>query len=176
MRIFFGKNEEKNLKKIYIARHAKAIKDENMQDFERKLSESGKEDLKRLFQRLQVYDIKPDSILSSPSKRTAKTAKKIAKFYNLDKKKIQFLDELYLGDAVKIYNILQTIDKRYNEIFLVGHNPTLIELCELLGFLCLTSFPTSSVLCLEFDIEDFKDLKEHSGKLIFFEHVRKLKE
>lgn len=29
---------------------------------------------------------------------------------------------------------------------------------------------------LEFDIEDFKDLKAHSGKVIFFEHVRKLKE
>lgn len=31
------------------------------------------------------------------------------------------------------------------------------------------------MLCLEFDIEDFKNLKEHSGKLVFFEHVRKLK-
>lgn len=163
------------MKKIYIIRHAKAVKDENIQDFERRLSESGKEDLKRLFQKLQAYEIKPDFILSSPSKRTAKTTKKIANFYNLDKKKIQFLDELYLGNAVKIYNILRTIDNQHNEIILVGHNPILIELCELLGFLCLTSFPTSSMLCLEFDIEDFKNLKEHSGKLVFFEHVRKLK-
>ncbi|EAI3029100.1 TPA: histidine phosphatase family protein, partial [Campylobacter coli] len=70
----------------------------------------------------------------------------------------------------------QTIDKKYNEVLLVGHNPTLMELGEFLGSLCLTSFPTSSMLCLEFDIEDFKDLKAHSGKVIFFEHVRKLKE
>lgn len=68
------------MKKIYIIRHAKAVKDENIQDFERRLSESGKEDLKRLFQKLQAYEIKPDFILSSPSKRTAKTTKKNCKF------------------------------------------------------------------------------------------------
>ncbi|EOC9387759.1 hypothetical protein ACMD1F_001630, partial [Campylobacter jejuni] len=27
-----------------------------------------------------------------------------------------------------------------------------------------------------FDIKEFKNLKKHSGKLVFFEHVRKLKE
>ncbi|EAH5861318.1 hypothetical protein EFW03_08230, partial [Campylobacter jejuni] len=72
--------------------------------------------------------------------------------------------------------ILQDIDDEFNEVFLVGHNPSLMELGELLSSLCLASFPTSSILCLEFDIKEFKNLKKHSGKLVFFEHVRKLKE
>ncbi|EDO6912217.1 histidine phosphatase family protein [Campylobacter coli] len=164
------------MKKIYILRHAKAVKDEEVQDFDRKLNKRGKEDLEKLFYNLKTHEIKFDFILSSPSKRTAKTAKKIAEFYNFDKEKIQFIDELYLANLSKIYQILQTVDKKYNEVLLVGHNPTLMELGEFLGSLCLTSFPTSSMLCLEFDIEDFKDLKAHSGKVIFFEHVRKLKE
>lgn len=75
-----------------------------------------------------------------------------------------------------LLKILQDIDDEFNEVFLVGHNPSLMELGELLSSLCLASFPTSSILCLEFDIKEFKNLKKHSGKLVFFEHVRKLKE
>ncbi len=55
--------------------------------------------------------------------------------------------------------ILQNIDDEFNEVFLVGHNPSLMELGELLSSLCLASFPTSSILCLEFDIKEFKNLK-----------------
>lgn len=36
------------MKKIYIIRHAKASKSEDIDDFERKLTKSGKEDLKKL--------------------------------------------------------------------------------------------------------------------------------
>ncbi len=44
---------------------------------------------------------------------------------------------------------MQDIDDEFNEVFLVGHNPGLMELGELLSSLCLASFPTSSILCLE---------------------------
>ncbi|WP_186299813.1 SixA phosphatase family protein, partial [Campylobacter jejuni] len=70
------------MKKIYIIRHAKASKSGDIDDFERKLTKSGKEDLKKLFKNLASHEIYPDLVLSSPAVRTAKTAKKIAKFYN----------------------------------------------------------------------------------------------
>lgn len=89
------------MKKIYILRHAKAVKDEEVQDFDRKLNKRGKEDLEKLFYNLKTHAIKFDFILSSPSKRTAKTAKKIAEFYNFDKEKIQFIDELFLLICLK---------------------------------------------------------------------------
>ncbi|MBM0637339.1 histidine phosphatase family protein [Campylobacter sp. VicNov18] len=164
------------MKKIYIIRHAKANKDKSINDFDRKLAKSGKEDLKKLCKNLAVYQIQPDFILSSPAIRTAKTAKKLAKFCNFNKNKIQFNKKLYLGNVEVVLKILQGIDNKFNEIFLIGHNPVLIELGELLSSLCLASFPTSSILCLEFNIDEFENLKEHTGKLVFFEHVRKLKE
>ncbi|ELV9659028.1 histidine phosphatase family protein [Campylobacter jejuni] len=164
------------MKKIYIIRHTKASKSEDIDDFERKLTKSGKEDLKKLFKNLASHEIHPDLVLSSPAVRTAKTAKKIAKFYNFDKNRICFDERLYLCNVENLLKILQDIDDEFNEVFLVGHNPSLMELGGLLSSLCLASFPTSSILCLEFDIKEFKNLKKHSGKLVFFEHVRKLKE
>lgn len=163
------------MKRIYLIRHAKAEKDELKSDFERELNGAGKEDLKKLFLRLQNYKIKPDMIFASPAKRTAKTAKKLAKFYNFDRAKITYIDLLYTANAEQIYHLIKDISEVFKEIFIIGHNPALKELGELLSTLCLDSFPTSSVLCLEFNINDFTKLKTHSGKLIFFEHIRALK-
>lgn len=59
------------MKKIYIIRHAKASKSEDIDDFERKLTKSGKEDLKKLFKNLASHEIHPDLVLSSPAVRTA---------------------------------------------------------------------------------------------------------
>ncbi|MDX2330529.1 SixA phosphatase family protein [Campylobacter hepaticus] len=164
------------MKKIYIIRHAKASKNENINDFDRKLTKKGKKDIKKLCKKLALYQIHPDFILSSPAIRSAKTAKKIAKFCNFNKNKIQFNEHLYFGDFNLVLKALQDIDKQFDEIFVIGHNPLLIELGELLSSLCLASFPTSSILCLEFNINEFKNLKEHSGKLIFFDHIKKPKE
>ncbi|MCX2682942.1 histidine phosphatase family protein [Campylobacter sp. MIT 21-1685] len=164
------------MKKIYLMRHAKALKDKDREDFDRDLNSRGKQDLKKLFSLLSAYTIKPDYILASPAKRTAKTAEKFAKLYNFKKQDIVFNHTLYTANAEEIFSLIQKIQAQYNEILIIGHNPHIIHLCELLGSLCLTCFPTSSILCLEFDINDFQDLQEHSGKLVFFEHIRDLKD
>ncbi|SUX26853.1 hypothetical protein [Campylobacter upsaliensis] len=46
------------MKKIYILRHAKAEKEIKIDDFSRKLTKKGKDELKILLQRLQKYEIK----------------------------------------------------------------------------------------------------------------------
>ncbi len=165
------------MKKIYLMRHAKAEEYNDLKnDFERRLTSRGKEDLQKLFLKLKKYPIKPDKIFASPAKRTKKTAQKFAEFYRFDNKKITYIDSFYTANAKELYNFIQNISEVFNEIFIVGHNPALRELGELLSALCLNSFPTSSVLCLEFDTDDFSGIKTHSGKLVFFEHIKALKE
>lgn len=160
------------MKKVYLMRHAKAEKNEIKNDFEREINNTGKEDLKKLFLKLQNYKIKPDMIFASPAKRTMKTARKLAKFYNFSEGKITYIDSIYTASAEELCNLIREVGEPFNEIFIVGHNPALKELSELLSTSCLDSFPTSSVLCLEFDIGSFTELETHSGKLTFFEHTR----
>ncbi|HEC1562742.1 phosphohistidine phosphatase SixA [Campylobacter upsaliensis] len=162
------------MKKIYILRHAKAEKEIKIDDFSRKLTKKGKDELKILLQRLQKYEIKWDRIYASPAFRTKKTAKIIAKNYAYDKKEIDLIVAFYEADEMWLFAFLKNLDESINNVLLVGHNPALLKLCELLSPLCLHSFPTSSMLCLE--CESFKDLKEHSAKLVFFEHIKPLKE
>ncbi|EPO1980366.1 phosphohistidine phosphatase SixA [Campylobacter upsaliensis] len=162
------------MKKIYILRHAKAEKEIKIDDFSRKLTKKGKDELKILLQRLQKYEIKWDRIYASSAIRTKKTAKIMAKHYTYDKKEICFIDTFYEADERQLFDFLKNLDESIDNVLLVGHNPALLKLCELLSSLCLHSFPTASMLCLE--CESFKDLKEHSAKLVFFEHIKPLKE
>lgn len=102
-----------------------------------------------------------------------KTAKIIAKNYTYDKKEIDLIAAFYEADEMWLFAFLKNLDESIDNVLLVGHNPALLKLCELLSPLCLHSFPTSSMLCLE--CESFKNLKEHGAKLVFFEHIKPLK-
>ncbi|MBS4240876.1 histidine phosphatase family protein [Campylobacter vulpis] len=162
------------MKRIYILRHAKAQKEIKTDDFSRKLSKRGKNELKALFESLQKYEIKWDKIYASSAIRTKKTAQIMAKYYGYDKKDICLIDAFYEADEMGLFAFLKHLDEDIENVLLIGHNPALLKLCELLSSLCLHSFPTSSMLCLE--CENFKNLKEHSAKLVFFEHIKPLKE
>ncbi|TQR32998.1 phosphoglycerate mutase [Campylobacter sp. MIT 99-7217] len=160
------------MKKIYIVRHAKAQKNGFESDFDRDLNSKGKEDIQTMFSRLQKYDLKPDFFLASPALRTAKTAKKFALLYGFDEDKISFDQRLYEISALELFEILKSLDDTINELFIVGHNPCMLELCELLSEICLQSFPTCSVLGLELNITSFKELQTHNAKLLFFENLK----
>lgn len=162
------------MKKIYLLRHAKAEKENLEGDFSRKLSKKGKGELKMLFERLKKHHIKLDKIFASPAKRTQSTAEKLAKFYDFSKDKISYVEAIYEFDAKGLFELILGLDSRLENILIVGHNPALLELGELLSTLCLSSFPTASLLCLEFELDDFSNLQIHSGKLVFFEHIKLL--
>lgn len=74
------------MKTIYFVRHAKAIHDDITPDFERGLEARGKNDALLMATRLKARGITPQKIISSPAKRTLKTAKIFAKTLGVQKK------------------------------------------------------------------------------------------
>ena len=164
------------MKKLYIIRHAKAQRDNPNGDFGRDLCKRGEDDIKEMSIRLKNRKIKPDAFVSSAALRTARTARLLAKAFSFDEKKIVFEKKLYEADENKLFEYIKRCDDKYNELCIIGHNPALRELCELLSTIYLSSFPTSSVFALEFEVESFADIKAHSGKLVFFECIKKLKD
>lgn len=194
--------------KLYIMRHAKAEKtafdgkeitesvnfpaslsEIERQDFARRLSEKGKNEIKSMLERLKNRALKPTLILSSPATRAAQTARGLAKGLKCDKSSLVFDERLYTFDENELLAFIKADfgghlgllrgESDANdyfkdvEIFLVGHNPALRELCELLSVIYLPSFPTCSVFALEFD--EPNQLKEQGGKFLFFEHIKNLK-
>ena len=162
------------MKKIYLIRHAKSSwKEEGKSDFERGLNKRGKRDLKYMANRLKSFRVMPDLILSSPAKRAKKTAIEIAKTIGYKVNDISFQDSLYDSSVNSYLYLLDSLDNKYDSIFIVGHNPTITEVGEFLSGAILTNMPTCSIVCIEFSTDSFQNIKEGSGKILFFDYPKK---
>ena len=123
--------------------------------------------------RLKFFGIMPDLILSSPAKRAKKTAEKIAEIIGYNKDKIDYKEALYDSSYTAYRYLIDTLDDNLNEVFIVGHNPTLTEVAEKLSGAILTNIPTCAIICIEFDVDKFQDIKDESGKILFFDYPKK---
>lgn len=162
------------MKKIYLIRHAKSSwSDESLDDFSRPLNSRGKRDVELMGKRLHKYGAKPDIIYSSPAKRAYKTAKELAKVVNFDTEAITFIDSLYESSYESYLQTIHSTDDTCKSIFIVAHNPTITEVGEQLSGAILTDMPTCAIVCISFDVKSFKDIREESGKILFFDYPKK---
>ena len=161
------------MKKIYFIRHAKAVDESEGGDCERDLSERGKKDLALMCERLKKHEVRVDAIFSSPAKRCAKTAQKLAEAVKF-KKKIKFKDELYGAQTNDFLAFIREFDDKFQSVFVVAHNDAITEICELLSDAAIGNIPTCGIFCVEFD-SIFKELKEHGAKALFFDYPKKHK-
>ncbi len=164
------------MKKIYLIRHAKSSwKKDFIEDFDRNLNKRGKEDAPFMAERLKQFGVKPDLIYSSPAKRAKKTAKIIAKILDYDTKNIQYKNTLYNGNIAEYLEVLKNTPNYVNELFLIGHNPTITELGEILSNSILTNMPTCSIVCILFNVESFEEIDMGRGEICFFDYPKKHK-
>lgn len=162
------------MKKIYLIRHAKSSwENEEMDDFSRPLNARGKRDVVFMGSRLKMFKVLPKIIYTSPAKRAHKTAKEIAKIIGFDKNKLTLVPELYESSYKQYLNLIHETKDKYNEIFIIAHNPTITEVGEKLSGAILSNIPTCAIVCIEFEVESFKDISEESGKILFFDYPKK---
>jgi len=157
------------VKKIYFIRHAKA--EEGADDLSRDLNERGKKDLALMCERLKRREVRADAIFSSHAKRCEKTAAKIANALKFTKK-VKLKEELYETDSARLLSFINTLDEKFNNIFIIAHNNSIIEICESLSDSAIGNIPTCGVFCIEFNCS-FNEIKECGGKALFFDYPKK---
>lgn len=161
------------MRKIYFIRHAKAVSKDFDSDFERDLNDRGKKDLALMCERFKKHKVRADVIFSSPAKRCVKTANKMATAVKF-KQKITLVDSFYEANVDKMLEFVRGIDDKFSSVFIISHNDTITEICELLSDSAIGNIPTCGVFCIEFDCS-FKDIVEHSNKALFFDYPKKHK-
>jgi phosphohistidine phosphatase len=161
------------VKTIYFIRHAKSDWSGDCSDFDRELSERGLKNATFMAERLKKYGVKPDIIISSPAMRALNTAKIIAKNLKMPKKLFKTDINLYLTSPKTYLEIIHQIDDKHKVIFIIGHNPTITEICESLSGIGIGNISTCGIFCMEFDIEFFSDVSVNSGKKLFFDFPKK---
>ena len=161
------------MKILTLVRHAKSSwKDTELVDFDRPLNKRGKDDAPKMGQRLKKYQISPDLIITSPANRALTTAKVIAREIDYPAKELIADKQVYLANTYGVLEVVKKVKSIYQDVFLVGHNPTLTELANDLTGEVIENIPTCGLVRMKFDIDEWEDLGKNKGNLLLFDYPK----
>nr|WP_221270874.1 histidine phosphatase family protein [Desulfoprunum benzoelyticum] len=159
---------------MYLIRHAKSSWAEpGLGDFDRPLNHRGKADAPFMGQRLAGYGIRLDLIVASPAKRARKTARFIAEAVHVAEKSIVLDAALYMAEIPALLQTIAGVPDSLEDLALVGHNYGITDLAEWLTGRSIGNIPTCGIAAIEFDCPSWSDLREGSGRLLFFDYPKK---
>lgn len=144
------------MKTLLILRHAKSSwKFSDLSDHDRPLNRRGKRDAPRMGKILKERELVPDLVISSSATRAKDTASAVAKHSGYKGRRIKF-ESLYAAEPAAYLAVLRELDDNYQRVLIVGHNPGVEELVEMLtGEIHI--IPTCTLAQVEFDIEKWSD-------------------
>jgi phosphohistidine phosphatase len=146
------------MKDLLLLRHAKSSwEDSELSDFERPLNARGKRDAPRIGKLILKERLTPHCIISSSAVRARSTADIVADMCRY-KGKISFRRSLYATSPQEYFNALQSLKDDYTRVLVVGHNPTIIELIELLTGRA-ESIPTCGLVYIKLPVKKWKVLQ-----------------
>ncbi len=148
---------------LYILRHAKSDWSvASRSDFDRPINKRGRKNSKLLGQWMDEHEHYPDMIISSPAVRAKETAERITQqLQACDKDAVHYDNNLYLADVDTLLEKITLYKYGVNSLLLIGHNPGLDQLVELLANgIALNrkegKLMTTATLCLmKFNNQDF---------------------
>ena len=165
------------MKRLFLVRHAKTeVIRYDITDFQRNLKDRGINDSNLIANKLLLKKAVPDLLLSSTANRAIQTANLFAKVLNYPLENIVKMDELY--DGFTTHEFLGMLDQhgKNNEcIMVVGHNPSIEYLAFNLSEEFYEYVPTCTVIGVEFDVDNWKDIDARTGKISLYEFPKKYK-
>jgi phosphohistidine phosphatase len=155
------------MKRLILMRHAKSDwGTPGLPDHARPLNKRGRRAARALGAWLRAEGLEPGEILCSTAARTQETCARL---------KLPLapclIDRLYLAEAAAMLDTLRAA--RADTVLMIGHNPGIAEFAA--GLVAAPpahprfgDYPTGATLVMDFDIEDWAGLQEHSGDAIHF--------
>ena len=111
----------------------------------------------------------PNLIISSPAKRAFSTAKKIAKQLQYDKSDIILDEAMYFSGTSRMVDMLEKLDNSHQKVMIVGHNPAMTSLLDVLCESSVWNMPTCAIALISFDIGSWSELSTADGKLLVYD-------
>jgi len=155
-------------KTLFLLRHAKAITGKiDMPDQDRPLSDSGLKDAGKLSNKLHKKDAHFDLIVTSPAIRAITTAQILLNHLNMKGSNFLIDPLLYQADATTLLEYISRASKKYDEMMIVGHNPSLMDLATHFAGEAI-AMPTCSLMKVSFGFKDWaKVMTEKPTKFTF---------
>ncbi|HXL55485.1 MAG TPA: histidine phosphatase family protein [Chitinophagaceae bacterium] len=161
------------MKQLLLIRHAKSSwNDPSQNDVDRPLNKRGKKDAPKMAERLFDKKIKIDAFLSSPAERALDTCIYFAKAYDVKKKEIIQIPELYNAQVENFYKVVSEVDNSFDAIALFSHNPGITEFVNELTDVHIDDMPTCSIFAVKADIKKWEEFTEGEKLFWFFDYPK----
>jgi phosphohistidine phosphatase len=152
------------MKRLLLLRHAKSSwSDPGIADFDRPLNERGLRAAPLMGRYMRDRGLRPDLILCSPAERARQTAALLVEAAGLSAP-LRYDERIYEATAARLAEVVSQADEGAGELLLVGHNPGMEELLELLTGET-RRMPTAALACVELDTDKWAKLAPRSGRL-----------
>ncbi|MFN5006225.1 MAG: SixA phosphatase family protein [Ignavibacteria bacterium] len=152
------------MKHITFIRHAKSNHVMGLRDHDRPLNERGLMDAPLMAERLNAEQFAPDIMYSSTALRALNTAQLIRDGIRSDIPLIEdaLLYHAFIHDYTRF---IHELDDAHSHIAIVGHNPTITMMVNLLSKENVTdSMPTCCVVTITFaETDSWQSISPHTG-------------
>ena len=154
------------MKKLVLMRHGKSSWNYDVPDTERPLKSRGKRDAALVARTFNESSEIPDKIYSSPAKRALDTCKIFLKTLDIPISEAQIIDNLYDFGGQNVIAFLKDLPNSLSSVMIFGHNHALTSLTNSFGNKYIDNLPTSGLVEIEFDTNEWIDIKSGTTKQI----------
>lgn len=148
------------MKRLILIRHAKSSWEHDVIDHDRPLSQRGINDATIIAKDLKKESLNPDALLVSDAVRTKMTAEIIVSQLSINKDLVRFSHDLYDFSGHNLVQIIKSCNKDFNELMVFGHNHAVTAFVNNYGSKYIENVPTCGVVIIDFDIDNWNDLKK----------------
>jgi phosphohistidine phosphatase len=160
------------MRRLLLLRHAKAAPLTQEDDFDRALTEGGRDDARRIGQWMAQENFVPDRCLYSGAARARETYEILATALPRAVEAVE-QNALYEATRFLILGLLRELPASARAHLIVGHNPGMAEVANLLTgegaaaerLRLASKFPTAALAVIAFDRPDWSELGPRTGRL-----------
>lgn len=157
------------VKNLFLVRHAESSEAvAGIKDIERELTAKGYRDAPRVGRYLFELNIHPGAMLCSSAQRARVTAELMAEQLKYELHKIDFSDDLYNASVRTLLRIINELKDSWDNVIIIAHNPAVSYLAEYLSGEAIGNIVPAGTVNLTFEVEQWKEVSEGTGKLITY--------
>lgn len=157
------------MKTLILVRHAKSDWPENVDDFDRPLTELGKINAPKMAEFLKSTGVTIDSFISSPAKRAKHTCELFSTVFN---KTFHTNEKLYRPSESNCLSVIFDVDDAVNSLALFSHNNGISNFANSLSSE-LINLPTCGIVAYEIDCDRWCDFEMAEKRFLYFYSPKK---
>ena len=156
------------MKTLILVRHGKSSWEYAAGDKDRPLLERGINDAVMVSDKFHEEGVNIDSIFSSPANRALHTAMIFCRQMYYPLTSFRVTTHLYDFSGDEVLHFIKDLDNNLETVMIFGHNHAFTHIANSLGNSYIENVPTSGLVHLEFDVDQWSSVEKGVTKQTIF--------